>query len=145
MLAIFDASTVVAAAITADGLPFRALVAASERGGIALSAAVFDEIQSVLARPKFTHAFGRIRIDAVLRTLTSASTWFHPTEVVTDCRDTADNKYLELAAACVNAVIVSGDADLLALDPWRTTRIMMAREFLAQLDRQSGRGASPIA
>ena len=48
-----------------------------------------------------------------------------------DCRDAKDNKYLELALAASAAVIVSSDADLLTLHPWRGLRILRPAEFLA--------------
>ena len=50
--------------------------------------------------------------------------WFSPSERVADCRDAKDNKYLELALAAGAWAIVSGDADLLALHPWRGVRIL---------------------
>jgi uncharacterized protein len=44
------------------------------------------------------------------------------------CRDPKDEKFLELAA---NAdCIVSGDKDLLVLNPFRGTLILTPREFL---------------
>jgi len=50
---------------------------------------------------------------------------------VTDCRDPKDNKYLELALAAGAETIVSGDDDLLVLDPWRGARIMRPADYLA--------------
>ena len=42
-----------------------------------------------------------------------------PTETVQDCRDPDDNIYLELALAAQATTIITGDADLLTLHPWR--------------------------
>jgi predicted nucleic acid-binding protein len=50
---------------------------------------------------------------------------------VTDCRDTKDNRYLELALAAGAETIVSGDYDLLVLHPWRGVRIMHPADYLA--------------
>jgi predicted nucleic acid-binding protein len=50
-------------------------------------------------------------------------------EPVADCRDVSDNKFLELALATEAKVIVTGDPDLLVLDPWRGIRIVGLREF----------------
>ena len=76
-------------------------------------------------------------VDAALRAdlldqLISGSTWFEPLVAVTDCRDLADNKYLELALAAKAIAIVSGDQDLLALHPWRGIAILPPAEYLAQ-------------
>ena len=48
------------------------------------------------------------------------------------CRDAKDNKYLELALAAAADVIVSGDADLLVLHPWRGVRILRPAAYLAE-------------
>ena len=58
--------------------------------------------------------------------------FFTPTERVADCRDAKDDKYLELALAARAAVIVSGDADLLVLHPWRGVRVLRPAEYLAE-------------
>jgi predicted nucleic acid-binding protein len=50
---------------------------------------------------------------------------------VADCRDAKDDKYLELALAAGAWAIVSGDADLLVLHPWRGVRILRPAEYLA--------------
>lgn len=51
---------------------------------------------------------------------------------VTDCRDAKDNRYLELALAAGADAIISGDADLLVLHPWRGTRILRPADYLAE-------------
>ena len=53
-------------------------------------------------------------------------------EVVTDCRDPKDNKFLELALIGKATHIVSGDEDLLVLHPFRGISILTPQSFLAQ-------------
>jgi predicted nucleic acid-binding protein len=55
---------------------------------------------------------------------------FEPVELVTDCRDKKDNKYLELALAAGASTIVSSDDDLLVLDPWRGIRILKPGDYV---------------
>ena len=50
-----------------------------------------------------------------------------------DCRDAKDDKYLELALASGAEVIVSGDADLLVLHPWRGVRVLRPADYLAEV------------
>ncbi len=52
------------------------------------------------------------------------------TEVVTDCRDVEDNKFLELAVSGKADCIVSGDEDLLLLSPFRGISILTPGEYL---------------
>ncbi|WP_238361224.1 putative toxin-antitoxin system toxin component, PIN family [Iningainema tapete] len=53
------------------------------------------------------------------------------TEQINECRDPKDNKYLELALSGQAECIVTGDNDLLVLNPWRGIEILTVQEFLA--------------
>ena len=46
------------------------------------------------------------------------------------CRDSKDNKILELAVSGAADFVVSGDGDLLVLHPFRGISILRPREFL---------------
>ena len=129
---VFDASAVVSAALREDGVPERALLRAEETDVFALSAEVDAEIAGVLERPRFAAAVSAARRARILDVLRSGAVWFTPAERVVDCRDAKDNKYLELALASGAWAIVSGDADLLVLHPWRGVRILRPAEYLAE-------------
>ena len=94
---VFDASTLVGAALKTDSLPERAFLRAEEADVLALSAAVDAEVAEVLSRPKFAPAVSRERRERMLEILCGAAVWFDPAVRVTDYRDAKDNKYLELA------------------------------------------------
>jgi putative PIN family toxin of toxin-antitoxin system len=130
-LIVFDASTVVSAALKADSVPERALLRAEAIDVFALSAAVDAEIAEVLGRPTFSRVLSRERCERVLSTIRGAAVWFEPTERVTDCRDPKDDKYLELARAAGAEIIVSSDEDLIVLHPWRGVRILRPADYLA--------------
>jgi predicted nucleic acid-binding protein len=66
-LIVFDASSIVSAALKADSIPERALLQAEEVDVFALSAAVDTEIAEVLNRPKFARAISRRRRERFLR------------------------------------------------------------------------------
>jgi len=51
-------------------------------------------------------------------------------EEITVCRDPKDNMILELAVAGQADYIVTGDKDLLALNPFRKIQIVTPAEFL---------------
>ena len=51
-------------------------------------------------------------------------------EQITVCRDVKDDKFLELAVSGRADCIVSGDGDLLTLNPFRGIAILTTREFL---------------
>ena len=106
-------------------------------GIIALSDKVYNEIAEVLARPKFARVLTHDRRSEILELLAAAALWIEPKETVEDCRDAKDNFYLELAQAAQASVIVSGivsgDEDLLVLDPWRGVRVLRPARFLERL------------
>jgi len=52
-------------------------------------------------------------------------------ESVTDCRDPDDNKFLELAVGGNATHIISGDKDLLALNPFRGIPVLTPQAFLS--------------
>lgn len=129
-----DANTVVSAALNQAGTPQRAIAAARARGTIALSRPVFQEIAEVLSRPKFSRILSDSQRTASLTLLSSSALWVEPVEPVRDCRDAGDNKYFELALGAHAAAIVSGDKDLLVLDPWRGVRVLTPAQFLVWLE-----------
>lgn len=89
------------------------------------------EIAAVLNRPKFAHAIPLERRARVLDILRGAAIWFDSTVPVSECRDPKDDKYLELALASGAETIVSGDEDLLVLNPWRGIRIINPATYVA--------------
>ena len=89
---VFDASTLVGAALKVDSVPERALLRAEDVDLFALSAAVEAEIVEVLGRPKFVCAILPERRERILSILQGAAVWFEPAVCVADCRDCKDNK-----------------------------------------------------
>jgi uncharacterized protein len=132
LIVIFDASSVVGAALKQDSTPMRALQIARERDTLALSGAVYDEIREVLGRPKFANALPLDRQQEILELLSAAAIWAEPDMSITDCLDPADNKYLELAVASGASIIVSSDRHLLTMHPWRGVMILRPADYMAR-------------
>jgi len=129
---VFDASTLVSAAFRRDSIPAQAVRHAFRADRVAVSEAVLAELLDVLHRPQLARFLDpELRAELIGQFLALGSV-FAPTVRVTDCRDAKDNKYLELALAAGAAAIVSSDADLLALHPWRGVRILRPAEYLAE-------------
>lgn len=125
----------------ADGVPHQALRKARATDTLAMSQPVFDEVSDVLHRPRLARFVDPdLRAD-LLDQLVSGTLWFAPAEAVTDCRDAADNKYLELVLSAQASTLVSSDQHLLALHPWRGIPILRPAQYLAQ-EARSTRSAS---
>ncbi len=93
------------------------------------------ELLDVLARPRLAPFLDPELREEMLALIDAFGTFFAPTEAVTDCRDAKDNKYLELALAAGATAIVSSDADLLVLHPWRGVRVLRPAAYLADATR----------
>jgi len=127
---VFDASSIVGAALKTDSMPERALLLARSHDTVCLSSAVEGEIREVLQRPKLRRYISDISRQRILDIVGAGALMFHPTERVSDCRDVKDNKYLELGLAAAASIIVSSDEDLLVLDPWRGIRILRPADYV---------------
>jgi predicted nucleic acid-binding protein len=57
-----------------------------------------------------------------------------PPETVGDCPDWEDNRILDLAAAVGAFLIVSADADLASMSPWRGRPIIEPPQFASLVD-----------
>lgn len=89
------------------------------------------ELLEVLHRPGVARFLKPDLRSALLGQLIALGIPIEPTERVADCRDPKDDKYLELALAANAEVLVSSDADLLVLHPWRGVRILRPAEYLS--------------
>jgi predicted nucleic acid-binding protein len=57
-----------------------------------------------------------------------------PSRSVHDCPDFEDNAILDLAAEVGALLVISDDADLTSMSPWRGTPILRPKEFAAKVD-----------
>ncbi len=57
-----------------------------------------------------------------------------PPRTVHDCRDHEDNLILDLAAEIGALLLVSDDADLTSMSPWRGTPVRRPSEFASRVD-----------
>lgn len=125
---VFDAPTLVSATFRRDGVPARAVRHALREDRIAVSDPILDELLDVLHRP----GLARFLDPDPRAELLALGARYAPSVPVADCRDAKDDKYLELALASGADRIVSSDADLLVLHPWRGVRILRPADYLAE-------------
>lgn len=131
-LFVFDTNSFVSAALIKNSVNARALDKAFRIGQIAVSNASFLEFTEVIYRPKFDKYLDNERRHSMLNRIEQDAIKFQVEEFIKVCRDPKDDKFLELAVTCQAACIISGDKDLLILNPFRDIPIMTAAEFLKQ-------------
>ena len=88
------------------------------------------ELDEVLCRPKFSKYVSERQRLEFFEALVSKAEFIQVTDVITDCRDKKDNKFLELAISGEASHIISGDNDLLVLNPFRGVIISPPAIFL---------------
>ena len=127
---VFDANVLVSAFLFSQSKPRQALDKAQDIGIILLSSSFFTELQEVLSRPKFDRYITLERRKELLENLVETAEFINVNEQINECRDPKDNKYLELAVSGKAECIITGDEDLLVLNPFRQIDILMVQKFL---------------
>ena len=130
MRVVVDTNVVVSALLFGASVPGRAFVRVLNRGTILSSRSFVKELDDVLRRAKFDHYVTREDRDRFLEALIRESELVDISETVNACRDPEDDRILELAVNGYADFVITGDADLLAMDPFRGTRIVTPADFL---------------
>jgi uncharacterized protein len=129
---VLDTNVVVSAVLLPRSVPRQAFDLAFVRGVVLVSDSTLTELNNVLRRPRFDRYVSEDERLRFLAKFIRDATVVEVTEVTTDCRDSKDNKFLELAVSGNATCIISGDADLLVLHPFRSMLIMTPQEFITQ-------------
>lgn len=131
MRVVFDTNVIVSAVLLAGSVPRRAFDKALEEDKILISAPTLLELVEVLNREKLNQYLLEEERMRFLVAFLKETELVEITEQIADCRDVKDNKFLELAVSGKADCIISGDDDLLVLNPFRGMPIVKPREFLS--------------
>lgn len=129
MRGVIDNSVLVSAAIV-GGIPRRALDLLFERGTIIVSVDVLEELNDTLDRTKFDRYSPHPQRRSFIRELIEIAELVRITEPIRACRDPNDDKFLELAVSGDADYLITGDSDLLVLNPFRGVEIVTPRDFV---------------
>jgi putative PIN family toxin of toxin-antitoxin system len=101
----------------------------SGRITILFSEELFAELIEVLQRPKFKKYFSATAIEQLIVLLYDRVEWIEITRHFDDCRDKKDNFLLDLSVSGHADYLVTGDDDLLTLNPFYGIEIVSYRTF----------------
>ena len=132
---VVDTNTAVSACIVPLSMPREAIRRAIALGTLLVSDDSRFEMDKVFRRQKLDRYISQSdRLD-YLSLILSSSENIVVTEVIDECRDPKDNIILELAVSGNADYIITGDADLLVLNPFKGIAIVTPAEFLTHIER----------
>jgi putative PIN family toxin of toxin-antitoxin system len=129
MRVVVDTNVFISAALKGKSIPGMAAHIVAESGLLLKSTVTEQELFVTLARPHLAPLIPP-RFRDWLSELLAAAELVTITDRITACRDPKDDKFLELAVNGRADLIISGDADLLALNPFREIPIVTPAIFV---------------
>ncbi len=130
---VLDANVAISALLFEHSKPGQAFRLALEQHVILISLPVLTELIEVLGRKKFERYILPQERDRFIEALVREAQLVEITEETHVCRDPKDDKYLELAVNGAATCLISGDADLLVLHPFRGISIITPDDVLRQV------------
>ena len=127
---VVDTGVLISAAIRPQSIPALALEKALLLFEVCASRSTLAELQRVLLAERFERYRPLASREQFLEGFVQRARRFEVSITVTDCRDPGDNQFLELAETAEAELIVSSDADLQVLHPWRGIPILPPSAFL---------------
>lgn len=131
---VLDTNVLISGLLSTTSTPARAVERAVATGQLLVSADTLRELIATLLSPKFDRYVPRERRDALLFRLAPLFEIVDVVQRLQVCRDPHDDQFLEAAVNGRADVIVSGDGDLLGLNPFRGIAILTPAGYL---NRQS--------
>jgi putative PIN family toxin of toxin-antitoxin system len=129
---VLDTGVLIGAVLLPRSVPRHAVDFAFARGIVLASVDTIDELDEVLRRPKFDRYLREEERLLFLTAFIRDTKVIEVSEKLTECRDPKDNKFLELAVSGNATCIISGDSDLLILNPFRGVTILTPQEFVSR-------------
>ncbi len=127
---VIDTNVLISALLFKSSAPFRAVEMVEMQGVILYSEATLNELEEVLSRKKFNKYLSLEERQIFLLKFISSSQLVSITEKIVVCRDEKDDKFLELAVNGEANIIITGDLDLLVLNPFQSIEIITPDIFI---------------
>ena len=131
---VVDTNVFVSGLLRQSSVPGRAAAKARHDATILVSQATMQELAGVLAEDKFDRYVTVEQRVQFIRLIANVAEFVPVIQVVRECRDPSDDKFLEVALNGRADVIITGDEDLLAMNPWRGIAIVSAKNYLSLED-----------
>lgn len=127
---VLDTNLLISRLLLPDSVPGRAVRKAIAEAVILVSDATMAELADVLARAKFDPYVSIADRQEFIRLFGRVAEWVVVNHRLRACRDPRDDKVLEVAVNGAADAIVTDDADLRALAPFRGVAIVTPAQYL---------------
>ena len=127
---VIDTNVLVSGLLRFSSIPGQAVGHALDHGILLVSDATMNELADVLARQRLEQYVSVEDRQQFLRQLSCTAEFVAIIYPVRACRDPEDDKFLEVALNGKATLIITGDADLLTLHPWRNVAILSPAQYL---------------
>ena len=131
---VLDTNTLVSGVLLADSVPGKAVRKAIADDQVLMSEDSLYELADVLSRKKFDRYISVEDREEFVRLVLRVVEMVPCVRAVHACRDEADNRILEVAVNGDAELIVSGDSDLLMLNPFRGIAIIKPGDYVQETD-----------
>jgi uncharacterized protein len=129
---VIDTSALVSRLLFPASIPAQAVSHALTESRLLASDATLMELATVLGRPKFNAYITIEERQQFLRLFGRVAERVPIVRRVRACRHPNDDKFLELAIGGEARLIITGDADLLVLDPFQGIDIISPADYLSR-------------
>jgi putative PIN family toxin of toxin-antitoxin system len=135
---VLDTNVLISAALSPLGKPFASLAWVRRHAVLVSSRRLVEELSTRLARPRLSAYLDPAEVAEFLAALSEEAEIVEVSGQLKACRDPDDDMVLETAVTGRADCIVTGDKDLLVLDPFRNIRILTPATFLEAIGAGNG-------
>lgn len=131
---VVDTNVLISAALSPDGAPARLLKRLDKESRLVFAPATFTELETRLWKPKFDSWLSIEERQQYLRIYSSIANWLDDAAAIPLwSRDRNDDMFIDLARRAGVTRLVTGDDDLLCLDPLGDLHILTPRAALDEI------------
>ncbi|MBE9077163.1 putative toxin-antitoxin system toxin component, PIN family [Romeria aff. gracilis LEGE 07310] len=130
---VLDTNVLISSVLIDSSVPQRVFDYALAEAIVLLSESTQAELGRILTKEKFNRYLSLEKRLQFMAALTLRAELVTINESIEICRDRKDNQFLELAACGQAAYLITGDRDLLILNPFRQTVVITPVQFLEQV------------
>jgi putative PIN family toxin of toxin-antitoxin system len=129
MRLVLDTNVLVSSILSPASISAKILNWGEDNGVILYSTATLTEVLSVLGRSKFSKYIDHDDIDGLSIRIKTVWLFVEILNQVQLCRDPKDDKFIDLALNGEASHLITGDSDLLVLNPIQNTLVIKPRTF----------------